>query len=834
MGRTLIRSGVLLSIFSYSLFVVTLFYKPTKMPLFEENLDFKQLFLSLYNAPTEEEVDKLISKYPVVFKDENWFPLGGDEKMFGIVRGQQSNPIAALIEKATNCIDAILMKKCFEAGINPKSSAAPKTMNEAIENFFPDSKQWDLQTFRRKQSEEIQIVADGPPRNTSVIVYDNGEGQHPDDFEKTFLSLVRGNKVDIHFVQGKYNMGGSGALVFCGKKRFQLIGSKRFDNTGKFGFTLLRQRKIGHSADPKRFSYFEYLKIDGKIPAFESNEMDLKLYGRKFKTGTVIKLYSYQFPSGYAGFAQDLNQSFNEFLFEPVLPILTVDKKERYPNNKVLELDLYGLKRRLEEDKNSYVESFFSEEYIDQNFDKAKVTCYVFKPKLENRDVKQTKEIIRNRFFKNDMSVMFSVNGQVQGSYTSEFITRTLKFNLLKDYLLIHVDCTEMNPDFREEIFMSDRERIKKGDESTYFRDFLGKKLRKSQLDEINKRRKESIGLESEDTSELIKSFAKNLPKDSELFKLLQNTLKLEERKDQKKVQGDKKPKDKTEERSFNPKRFPTLFKLHNKKEGVNAISVPISGEKTVRFDTDVVDDYFDRVDEPGELQLALLKIRHDDNKGGDKHGTGKEISDFLNIVKSSPHKGTIKLTLNPTDQLQVEDEIEIKVTLTSPQGDLEEILLVKIVQPEQKKEPAPKEEDAGENIGLPELVRVYEKDWPNLESHSISMNYDTVMFPLGEGDKLEKIYVNLDSRVFLTHRSKLKGEEQIIIAQKKYLSSVYFHALFLYMITKRRNYSISETKEGKQNEITVDEYIRDVFDSYYSDFLLNFGMEQLISSLEE
>ena len=47
----------------------------------------------------------------------------------------------------------------------------------------------------------------------------------------------------------------------------------------------------------------------------------------------------------------------------------------------------------------------------------------------------------------------------------------------------------------------------------------------------INRRRKESIGLESEDTSELIKSFAKNLPKNSELFRLLEQTLKLEEHK---------------------------------------------------------------------------------------------------------------------------------------------------------------------------------------------------------------------------------------------------------------------------------------------------------------
>ncbi len=532
-------------------------------------IDLKSLFLQLYYAKTEEEVEVIISKEPEIFNDKNWAPLGGDENMFGIVRNQQSNPIAALVEKVTNSIDAVLMKRCFEEKIDPKSSQAPRSMEEAIEKFFPNHKQWDLKTFRRKQSEEIQIVADGPPRNTSVIIYDNGEGQHPEQFENTFLSLVRGNKINIHFVQGKYNMGGSGALVFCGKKRFQLIGSKRFDNTGKFGFTLVRQHKMQHGETEKRSSFFEYLKIDGQIPSFESTEMDLKLFERKFNTGTVIKMYSYQFPPGYSGFAQDLNQSLNEFLFQPVLPMYTVDKKERYPNNNVLELDLFGLKNRLEEDKNDYVETYFSEEYEDQLFGKAKVTCYVFKPKLGARDVKKSKEIIRDRFFRNNMSVMFSMNGQVHGHYTSEFITRTLKFNLLKDYLLIHVDCTHMNADFREELFMASRDRLKGGDESNELRDYLGKRLRKSQLDEINRKRKESIGLDSEDTNELLKSFAKNLSKDSDLFKLLQNTLKLEEKKEEaSKKAAPKIEKQQQEKKPFNPQRFPSYFKLHTNKEG--------------------------------------------------------------------------------------------------------------------------------------------------------------------------------------------------------------------------------------------------------------------------
>src|SRR4030065_290669 len=135
--------------------------------------EYKKLFEELYFAPTEDTVDTVIQAYPNIFKDKNWHPLGGDENMFGVVRNQQSNPIAAIVEKVTNSIDAILVRKCYEAAIDPESPEAPKSMEEAIKEFFSENKQWDLQTFRRKQAEEIQVVADGPPRNTSVLIYDN-------------------------------------------------------------------------------------------------------------------------------------------------------------------------------------------------------------------------------------------------------------------------------------------------------------------------------------------------------------------------------------------------------------------------------------------------------------------------------------------------------------------------------------------------------------------------------------------------------------------------------------------------------------------------------------
>lgn len=811
----------------------------------------QRLFTKLYDAGDEQELQRVIDSEPQIFKQENWHYLGNNQSNFSIVKNQQANPIAALIEKITNSIDAILTRKCIEAGINPKSPEAPKSIQAAVERFFPNHKQWDLDSFRREQAKEIQIVADGKPRNTSVIIYDNGEGQHPEQFENTFLSLVTGNKKSIHFVQGKYNMGGSGALVFCGKKRYQLIASKRFDGSGKFGFTLVREHPLSEAEQQdNKETWYEYWKPNGNIASFDISELDLKLFDRKFSTGTVIKLYSYQFPSGYSGFAQELNQSINEYLFSPALPIYTVDKKERYPNNKVLELDLYGLQRRLEKAENEYVEDFFSWEFNDELFKRCKVTAYVFKARMKERDSKKTKEVIQRLFFKNDMAVVFSLNGQAHGHFTSEFITRSLKMNLLKSHLLIHVDCTDMEYGFRKELFMASRDRLKEGEETRALRKFLASELSKkdSPLMEIENERRNSITADAGDTKDLLRSFTKSLPMDSELMKLLSNTFKLDlksDKKDNKSQPERKKSPDKKQE-PFHPQRFPTKFNLKAvEKDGIKAINIPRGMEKTIIFDTDVENHYFDRTEEPGELKIALVSRKNNNQDGGVQPGNGTKIEEVFNVHKSSPKDGKIRVSLSPKQSVRVGEEMELRVSLSAPGGDLEELFWARITEPEAKPEPLPKEEST-EPLGLPEFVLVYKEPkegvevvtWDALENASVTMNYETVMYPLGKGEgELEKIYVNMDSRVFLNFLSgtKHKNEKQIKLAENKYISSVYFHTLFLYTITKNRGYQIMRTKQDQPepNPVDVGEYLKDVFDNYYSSFILNFGgMQEMMAGI--
>lgn len=201
-----------------------------------------------------------------------------------------------------------------------------------------------------------------PNIESLLIIYDNGEGQSPTDFPNTFLSLLRGNKNDIKFVQGQYNMGGAGAVVYCGDKRYQLIASKRYDGKSNFGFTLMRIHPLTkNESKNKKNTYYEYFWPEGSIPEFPIEELNLNLYQRNFKTGTVIKLYSYDLPSGSRSvISRDLNQSINEYLHNPVLPIYIIDRAERYPKDRGLERIMFGLTNRLLDQKDEYIDKTFS------------------------------------------------------------------------------------------------------------------------------------------------------------------------------------------------------------------------------------------------------------------------------------------------------------------------------------------------------------------------------------------------------------------------------------------------------------------------------------------
>lgn len=233
----------------------------------------------LLDVESEAAVQAIIDDVPEMRDRRNWRPLDGRETNFNITSNQASDGGKALTELMTNMVDAVLMRHALEKGIDPKGKKAPQTMHQAVDllikplhggkltNLDPNDP-W-LRQFA--QSNLVIGVTGAKTKHTGLPCYtfvDNGEGQSPDKFETTFLSLSTGNKKDIPFVQGKYNMGSSGVLGYCGLKWFKLIISRRYDAKGPWGFTLMRKRPGGG------MPIAEYFVLpDGKIPTFEEDEI---------------------------------------------------------------------------------------------------------------------------------------------------------------------------------------------------------------------------------------------------------------------------------------------------------------------------------------------------------------------------------------------------------------------------------------------------------------------------------------------------------------------------------------------------------------------------------
>lgn len=194
-----------------------------------------------------------------------WHFYGDNENNYSTIGNQQSRPDAALVEKLVNSVDARLMYECLQRGIDPVGPTAPKSVRDAVAQFFEGDprhgsdiagrvSEWPDAT-RTKVARGITLAATGlmpEDGRFCLTIADCGEGQTPEQMADTFLSLNRSNKLRIPFVQGKFNMGGTGALQFCGRRGLQLVVSRRCPAivkrehgstpaASKWGFTIVRR-----------------------------------------------------------------------------------------------------------------------------------------------------------------------------------------------------------------------------------------------------------------------------------------------------------------------------------------------------------------------------------------------------------------------------------------------------------------------------------------------------------------------------------------------------------------------------------------------------------------
>jgi hypothetical protein len=244
----------------------------------------KALCLALMKADSEDEVIGLLRDAGFWDMQAYWRYYGDYENNYNTAGNQQARPDPALVEKLINSVDARLMNECLSRGIDPAGNAAPASIREAIATFFEDGatadkphagqiKYWANEK-RTQIARGITLAATGakPPGKPCFSIADSGGGQTPEKMPDTLLSLNKSNKLRIPFVQGKFNMGGTGVLKFCGKRNLQLVVTRRspailrgrFDHSSdvQWSFTVVRREDPG---DGRRSSVYTFLAPVGVL-----------------------------------------------------------------------------------------------------------------------------------------------------------------------------------------------------------------------------------------------------------------------------------------------------------------------------------------------------------------------------------------------------------------------------------------------------------------------------------------------------------------------------------------------------------------------------------------
>ena len=171
-------------------------------------MNSKELCLRILSAESEDAVSAIIDEVPELSDPANWHPVDGRETNFNVVTNQASTGSKALTELCTNMVDAMLLKHAHLDGIVPAGPDAPQSVTDAVRDLVRLKgarsgvlAEVDDEKYLREFAEKNLVIGiTGSTRRGESLCFtftDNGEGQHPDDFEDTFLSLSKGNKSNI-------------------------------------------------------------------------------------------------------------------------------------------------------------------------------------------------------------------------------------------------------------------------------------------------------------------------------------------------------------------------------------------------------------------------------------------------------------------------------------------------------------------------------------------------------------------------------------------------------------------------------------------------------------
>ncbi|WP_445383623.1 hypothetical protein [Robiginitalea sp. IMCC43444] len=732
----------------------------------------KELCMALMKAESEKEVIDLLESKGYWSNKDFWRFYGDKENNYSAAGNQANEAESALVEKITNSRDAILMNACLEADIDPKSDKAPNSVKNAVSMFFDDQSQSELSGQIKEWSDKkrrtiaknisVYITGNKPTEGYPCIsIADRGEGQTPLNIPKTILSLGESIKRKIGFVHGKWNMGGTAALVYCGKTNLQfilsrrnpkLIDSREFPSDDDWGFTIVRRENPSGNETSSTYKYLAPVNAHqnpgkGEILHFQSDTMPIfaeynSPYSVESIWGTMVKLYEYetkfkQNVQGSGGLLRPLD------LLAPDLGLpfrLHECRYEGTPGS--FEHQVNGLIVRLFDDRGNALEKGFPTTHeLNIEGEKISISVYAFK---DNK---------AKTYRENDKGVIFVLNGQAQGWLHDRIFNRK-KVNLgyLKNSLIVMVECSKLSYRAQEKLFVNDRVHLRKGpfqdkiiDEMV---DYLAHHTLLSQLQEERRRKKKSERL---DDSKPIEAVLSNLFKHSSaLSRIFLQGQRLSNPFKTKRVDAEKK--------EYQGQQYPNYFRFKKLDYGEILNKNTYFNEKSrITFETDANNDYFGRKTNPGTYQLYEII---DEEKVPFTESTFS-----LNLLN-----GIATLNLEINDYFKVGSSVTLELEVTDPMRIIDPPFcnrFVMIVHPERESTggktrtprilpPSGKEGDGRESmagIDIPEPTPVYKEDWEEYEFDKYSA-LKVIVAKSSEGKPVYDFYINMDN-IYLEYEIK-------------------------------------------------------------------------------
>jgi hypothetical protein len=692
----------------------------------------------------ESETEALAALGGLMTDTSRWRYLGNMANNQSIVHNQQSTASAALLEKFTNAVDAILLRKCKAAGMNPRSDEAPASMAAAIEKYFGDLGQEfkDRDKLRAFAEEHIVLYATGSKLRPCLSLYDAGEGQLPKDFPNTFCSLIHGEatgsyKGAIPFVQGRFNMGATGVLPFCSDKhKMQLVVSRvpadvAGGNNHEWGYTLIcffdsKQDPSWHYlVGPDGMALTAGTTPLGLVPKTKAKSGEIcPPRERKVASGTLIKMYD--FKATRSNICGEQFKKLEEYLLRPALPMRMVECRAAYKAN-VTQVSVWDRLGR------------WTSKKLEDDFEEgAALSITLGNGEVITGEIRVFKAIDGDDDDAAQTGLRALINGQSHARRDANFFkTKAVDKEHIAGSMLVTLDCTELGQGSRNALFMSNREHFR---EDPLLHELITK-LQKELHDHegllaLNLKRYEEKVANAVQDDDGIKALEDLLSTDPTLADLFGSLMGGKvaaplaiDGEEEEKLPAEKKP-------PFKGVEFPTFFKRADGTTSVQ-IFVPVKASSRVSFLTDVKNNYFSRSRYRGTCKLT---------------GSFQPTSNLFN--------GRLNFTCKPPNGANVGDNFDVTATITDPKASGPFTLQIQMAiiappppkQPKEPKEPPTPKVPAGPS--RPDIKEV--ERGPNDPPLTIERDIKT--------SKLQ-IFLNTKSELLEAAKAMRPKEESVAVA---------------------------------------------------------------------